>query len=435
MKKILLTTLIAIGLNTNAQRTSSNTQKISIKKTISVPAKVSSPLLKPLELLSDIQIANALYVEIGLDKDESVRANDEILESYIKSNSKIVNIAEIIHNKQKYQLVDRIDGGDCPSGNNRDSYEDKGNKRSTVAYGLDYGGLVSNPWISDLNQEEVSKFRVSSRDKIPVELVASNISVMCQKAEDSFVEALQIGNDMVSKYFTKGTHSYIISVDRSGKVTDIKSKDVIGDNKLSDNYNICSERLIAKIENFKFKDDLDAPTSRTYEVTIKATVKSANSNVAKFVHNNNSYLSDSDPSRKFYTDSIRITSKMNDVMKDLKPIEHKMDSISKKLWKNREDILKEFKSNYAVHVEKDKQRLLKEYEDFYGKLDPRTISYVSKLESLQSQAEANMNEKFQNLMSSSERDVFDGLQSINEEYDRVYNIYRELQNEYELLTK
>lgn len=401
------------------------------KKTVSAPAKVSSPVLKPLVSLSEIQIANALFVEIGLDGYEG--ANDEILESYIKSNSKIVNIAEIINDSEKYYLVDRLYGNDCPDGNNRESYEDNGSTRSTVAINPHYGdkGSGSNPWVSRLNQEEVNKFRVSSRDKIPVELVASNISVMCQKAEDSFVEALQIGNDMVSQYFIKGTHSYIISVDRSGKVTGIKSKDVIGNNKLSDNYNICSERLIAKIENFKFKDDLDAPTSRAYAITVNATVKSVASNVQKFVHNDNTYLSNFDPGRKFYTDSIRITSKMNDAMKDVKKVESIRDSIGKGLVKNRADILEKFKTNFAAHVEKDRQRLLK--EEWGGKLDPRTTSYDSTLEMIQRQAQANTNENFSNLESSSKRDIIDGMESINEEYDRVVTIYKNLQSEYKSL--
>jgi len=442
MKKILLSTLIAIGLNANAQRTTTNTQKISIKKAILVPAKVITPVLKSLESLSDIQIANALYVEIGLDDYEG--ANDEILESYIKSNSKIVNIAEIIHDGNIYYLVDRLnnnnnnnnndgdDDGDL-TGNNRETYKDNGNTRSTVANNPHYGdkGSGSNPWVSRLNQEKVNKFRVSSRDKVPIELVASNISVMCQKAGDSFVETLQIGNDIVSQYFIKGTHSYVISVDRSGKVTGIKSKDVIGNNKLSDNYNICSERLIAKIENFKFKDDLDAPTSRTYTVTVNATDKGVSTDATKFIHNNNTYLSDSDPRRKFYNDSIRITSRMNIAMKDLKLVESRRDSIYKTLAKNREDILGEFKTNYAANVEKDRQRLLK--EEWGGKLDPRTTSYDSTLEMIQRQAQANTNEKFSNLESSTKRDLINRMESINEEHNRVVNIYDNLQSEYDSL--
>jgi hypothetical protein len=439
MKKLLLTALIAIGLSANAQRTTSETKKIPTKKTVSAPAKVITPVLKSLESLSEIQIANALYVEIGLDGYQG--ANDDILESYIKSNAKVVNIAEIIYDGNIYYLVDRLnnnnnnDGDDDDDliGNNRETYKDNGNTRSTVANNPHYGdkGSGSNPWVSRLNQEKVNKFRVSSRDKVPIELVASNISVMCQKAGDSFVETLQIGNDMVSQYFIKGTHSYIISVDRSGKVTGIKSKDFIGNNQISDNYNICSERLIAKIENFKFKDDLDAPTSRTYTVTVNATDKGVSTDATKFIHNNNTYLSDSDPSRKFYTDSIRITSRMNIAMKDLKLVESRRDSIYKTLAKNREDILGEFKTNYAAHVEKDRQRLLK--EEWGGKLDPRTTSYDSTLEMIQRQAQANTNEKFSNLESSTKRDLINGMESINEEHNRVVNIYDNLQSEYESL--
>ncbi|MFV5693126.1 hypothetical protein ACM55K_13960 [Flavobacterium sp. LT1R49] len=407
------------------------------KKTVSAPAKVTAPVLKSLESLSEIQIANALYVEIGLDGYEGAQNN--ILKSYMKSSAKVVNIAEIIYDSNIYYLVDRFNNvvddndDDILTGNNRESYEDNGSTRSTVAINPHYGdkGSGSNPWISRLNQEEVNKFRVSSRDKIPIELVGSNISVMCQKAGDTLVEALQIGNDMVSQYFIKGTHSYIISVDRSGKVSGIKSKDLIVNNHISDNYNICSERLIAKIENFKFKDDLDAPTFRTYAITINATVKSVASNVPKFVHDNNTYLSDFDPSRKFYTDSIRITSRMNDAMKELKQVESIRDSIGKGLVKNREDILEKFKTNFAAHIEKDRQRLLK--EEWGGKLDPRTTSYDSTLEMIQRQAQVNTNEIFSNLESSSKRDVIHGMESINEEYDRVVNIYNNLQSEYESL--
>lgn len=451
MKKLLLAGLIATGLSANAQRTTSGAQKIPAKKTNSAPAKIIVPILKSLESLSDIQIANALFVEIGLD--DYGGPNDDILKSYIKSSAKVVNVAEIIHNKRIYYLVDRLDGNDIPDGSNRGSYEDKGNIRSTVAnspYSADNGsGRInlrsivanslysgnngSNPWISHLNQEEVNKFRVSSRGKAPIELVASDISVMCQKEGNSFMEVLQIGDDLVSQYFIKGMHSYIISVDRSGEVTSISSKDLIDNNQASDNYNICSERLIAKIKDFKFSDDLDAPASRTYEVTIKATVKGTNLKVAKFVYNNKSYLSDSDTSRKFYTDSIRIVSRMNDVMKDLKLVESRRDSIRKSLAKNREDILEEFQINYDAHVEKDKQRLLT--EEWGGKLDPRANSYESKLEMIQAQAKANTNENFRNLQISSKRDFIDGMESINEEYDRVVNIYNDLQSEYESLEK
>ena len=390
------------------------------KKTVSAPAKVSPPL-KSLESLSEIQITNALYVEIGLDGYEG--ANDEILESYIKSNSKIVNIAEIIHDSEKYYLVDRLYGNDCPYGNNRESYEDNGSKRSTVAINPHYGdkGSGSNPWISRLNQEEVNKFRVSSRDKAPIELIASDISVLCQKESDSFVEVLRIGYDLVSQYFIKGTHSYIISVDRSGKVTNIKSKDIIGNNQVSDNYNICSERQIAKIEDFKFSDDLDAPVSRTYKVTIK------------FVHNDHTYLSNSDPSRKFYTDSIRIASRMNEVLKELNQLKSRKDSISNSLTKKRKDILNEFKTNYAAHVEKARQKLLK--DQWAGELNPRANSYDSKLEMILAQAKANTEENFRNLVSSSERVVFDGMDSVNEEYDRLYYTYKEVESEYNSLSK
>jgi hypothetical protein len=425
--------LIAIGLSANAQRTISATQKIPAKKTTSAHSKIVSPVLKTLESLSDIQLANALYVEIGLDGYGG--ANNHILESYMESSAKVVNVAEIIHNREKYYLIDRLCSDDCPDGNNRDSYEDKGNIRSTIANNPYYGdkGSGSNPWISRLNQEEVNKFRVSSRDKTPIELVASDISVLCQKEGDSFVEALRIGHDLVSQYFIKGTHSYIISVDRSGKVTSIISKDLIGNNQASNNYNICSERLITKIENFKFIDDLDAPASRAYKVTITATVKGKDSNAAKFVHDDHTYLSNSDPGRKFYTDSIRIASRMNDVMKDLKLVESRRDSTYKSLVKNREDILGEFKTNYAAHVEKDRQRLLK--EEWGGKLDPRTTSYDSKLGMIQAQAQANTNENFHNLESSSRRDVDNGMDSIDDEYDRVVNIYNNLQSEYESLEK
>lgn len=431
MKKILLVSLIATALSVNAQRTTSGTQKIPAKKTTTAPAKIIPPVLKFLESFSDIQIANALYVEIGLD--DYGGAYDDRLKSYMKGSAKVINVAEIIYNKRIYYLVDRLDGNDIPDGNNRGSYEDKGNVRSTVANSPYYGdnGSGSEPWISHLNQEEVNKFRVSSRDKLPIELTASDISVLCQREGDSFKEALRIGDDLISQYFIKGTHSYIISVDRSGKVTNIISKDLIGSNEASANYNICSERLISKIKDFKFSDDLDAPVSRIYEVTIAATVKSTDSNQAKIVHDKHTYLSDSDSSRKFYTDSIRIASRMNDAMLDLKLVESRRDSIHKSLAKNREDILGEFKTNYASHVEKDRQRLLK--EEWGGKLDPRANSYDSKLEMIQAQAKANTNENFNNLESSSRREVINGMESISEEYDRVVNIYNKLQSEYESL--
>lgn len=404
------------------------------KKNVSAPAKIIAPVLKSLESLSDIQIANALYVEIGLDDYEG--ADDNILKHYIKSSAKVVNVAEIIYDSSIYYLVDRLnhdvdDNDNTLTGNNRESYKDNGNIRSTVANNPHYGEGSSDPWISRLNQEEVNKFRLSSRDKTPIELVASDISVICQKEGDSFVETLQIGNDLVSQNFIKGKHTYIISVDRSGEVTSIRSKDLIGNNQKSDNYNICSERLVARIKNFKFKDDLDAPVSRTYKVNITAIVKGTDSNAARFVHDDHTYLSDSDPSRKFYTDSIRITSRMNDAVKDLKLVESRRDSTYKSLVKNREDILGEFKTNYAAHVEKDRQRLLK--EEWGGKLDPRASSYDGKLEMIQAQAKANTNENFRNLESSSKRDVIDGMESINDEYDRVVNIYNNLQSQYESL--
>lgn len=429
MKKILLVAFIAAVLSANAQRNTSGTLKIPAKKTSTTPAKTIAPVLKSLESLSDNQIANALYVEIGLDNYGG--ADDNVLKSYIKSSSQVVNIAEIIHNREKYYLVDRLCSDDCPYGNNRDSYEDKGNVRSTVANSPLYGdkGSGSNPWISRLNQEEVNKFRVSSRDKAPIELIASDISVLCQKEGDSFVEVLRIGYDLVSQYFIKGTHSYIISVDRSGKVTNIRSKDIIGNNQVSENYNICSERLIAKMMNFKFIDDLDAPTSRIYKIIVTAKTKNSDSDVVKFIHKEETYLSNSDPSRKFYTDSISSESKMNDVLKNLNLIESRIDSIKKSLVKKRNDIIEEFKTNYAAYVEKDRQRLIK--EEWGGKLDPRTNSYDRTLDMILAQANANTREKFQNLESSTYRDVRNGLDGINQEYEEVHNIYIDLKNTYD----
>lgn len=400
------------------------------KKNVTTPVKITTPVLKSLESLSEIQIANALFVEIGLDGYQDFQENT--LKTYLKSSAKIVNVAEIIHENNIYYLVDRLDdNNDGPVGNNRESYKDNGNKRSTVANNPHYGEGSSNPWISRLDQEEVNKFRVSSRSKTPIELVASDISVKCQKEGESFVETLQLGNDLVSQNFLKGKHTYIISVNRSGDVTDIKSKDLIGNNHKSENYNICSEMLIAKIKDFKFKDDLDAPVTRIYKVIITATSKDIGSNANKFIHYEQTYLSDSDPGRKFYSDSIRISSKKNDAIKVLKLVESRRDSTYESLAKNREKILNEFKTNYAAHVEKDRQRLLK--EEYGGKLDPRTTSYASTLEMIQRQAQANTNENFNNLELSSKRDIIYGMEKINEEYDLVLTIYNNLQSEYESL--
>jgi hypothetical protein len=437
MKKLLLTALIAIGLNANAQRTTPITKKIPVKTNSATP-KIIAPFLKPLESLSDIQIANALYVELDLDNNDGTQ--NEKLKHYMQSSSKIVNIAGTIYDNQKYYLVDRLyhnddndDNGDNDNyGNNYESYEDKGSFRATVlnhAFYVDMG----SPWISAISQELVNKFRVSSRDKTPIKLEPCNLSVTCQKEGDSLQETLRLGNDIVSQHFIKGTHYYVLSVDRAGKVTNVRSKDHIDNNQPSNNYNICSERLIANMKYFKFIDDLDAPTSRTYKITVTAKTRNSDSDAVKFIHKEETYLSNSDPSRKFYTDSIRITSRMNDAMKDIKLVESRRDSIRKSLAKNREDILEEFQTNYAAHVEKDRQRLLK--EEWGGKLDPRANSYESKLEMIQAQAKANTNENFRNLQISSKKDFIDGMGSINEEYDRVVNIYNDLQSEYEALEK
>lgn len=428
MKKLLLAAIITIGLNANAQKSSTNTQRIPGKKPNSATTKLIPSVLKPLESLTDIQIANALYVEIGLDDYE--RANNHILESYMKGSSKVVNIAEIIHNNMKLYLIDRLCEDECPYGSNVESYEDKGEKRSTVTKPY-YGGYTgsSESWVSRLNQEEVNKFRVSSRDKPPIKLEACNISVICQKEGDSLLETLRLGNDSVSQHFIKGTHNYVLSVDRSGKVTNVRSKDKIDNNQPSNNYNICSERLIARIMNFKFIDDLDAPTSRIYKITVTAKTRNSDSDVAKFIHKEQTYLSNSDPGRKFYTDSISAESKMNDALKNRNLIETRMDSIAKSLVKKRNDIMEEFKTNYAAYVEKDRQRLIK--EEFGGKLDPRTTSYDSTLDMILAQANANTREKFQNLESSTDRDVSNGLDRINEEYEEAHHIFIDLKNAYD----
>lgn len=430
MKKILVAALIITGLSVYAQRSTSYEQKIPASKSKSSPVKIIAPVFKSLESLSEIQIANALYVEIGLDDDYRV-AHDGKLEAYMLSDSKVVNVAEILHTGEKFYLVDRLCGNECPDGNNRDSYEDKGNLRSTVANNPNYGdnGSGSDPWITRLNQEEVNKFRISSRDKAPIELIVSNVRIICRKEGDSFVETLRIGQDSISQYFIKGTHSYILSVDRTGKVTNIKSKDLTNNNRPTNNYNIRSERIVDKIKYFKFIDDLDAPESRSYEITVTSKTKNADSGRAKFVYNDQSYLSNADFSRKFYTDSIKIESAMNDALRNFKLIESKSDSLYKNLKKNRDSIIQEFKTNYAAHVEKDRQRLLK--EEWGGKLDPRTTSYESTLEMILAQAKANTKENFGKLETATKRNISNEMENLEEDYRRLREIYIDLKNKYE----
>ena len=429
MKKIFLAALIIIALSVNAQRTTSGNQKIPAKKPNSLPVKIIASVLKPLESLSDTQIANALYVEIGFDEGDGV-SEVNTLEEYMSSNSKVVNIAEIIHLGKKFFLVDRLCGNDCPDGNNRDSYEDKGNLRSTVINSTYSGSYVDHgSWVSNINQEEVNKFRVSSRDKDTIQLVSSNINITCKKEGDSFVETLRIGQDLISQYFIKGTHSYILSVDRSGKVTNIKSQDQTNNNSPTINYNIRSERIVDKIEDFKFIDDLDAPLSRSYEVTVTSKIKNANSGVNKFVYNNHTYLSNSDFSRKFYNDSIKIESQMNDALRNFKLIESKSDSLYKNLKKNRDRIIQEFKTNYAAYIEKDRQRLLK--EEWGGKLDPRTTSYESSLEMILAQASANTKENFGKLEIATERNISKEMESVRDNYIRLKEIYIGLKDKYQ----
>ncbi|MFB9076347.1 hypothetical protein ACFFLS_19250 [Flavobacterium procerum] len=427
MRKLLLSILIGIGLSTNAQKTISGNKAIPAKKASPTTVKINQPTLKPLESLSDIQIANALFVEIGLDHEQ---AEDKTLKHYMKNNSKIVNVAEIIHDRNTYYLVDRLHDEDDAYWTG-DAYEDKGNKRITNLHNP-YSSYLDIHFHS-INEENVNQFRVSSRNKNPIELKASTISVTCQKEGDSFVETFLIGYDFVSQYFVKGSHFYSITVDRSGKVTNIKSKDLTSNNQKTKNYNICSERIASKIKNFKFLDDLEAPPSRTYELTITAKAKTEESNIIKFVHEDQTYLSDSDLTRKFYTDSIQTLSKLNEANKNLKSIEHRSDSIYKHLTKNREEILTEFKTNYAAHVEKERQRLIK--DQWGGNLDPRASDYNRKLDMILSQAKANADEKFHNLESSTRRDVKDGMWNLNQEYDEVYKIYFNIKEEYESLQR
>jgi len=425
MKKLLLAALMTIGLNANAQRSTPITKKNPVK-TNSAASKIILPFLKPLESLSDIQIANALYVELDLDNNDGTQ--NEKLKYYMQNSSKVVNIAGTIYNNQKYYLVDRLHDNNDYYGNNYDYYEDKGSSRSTVLNNAFYDHAGS-PWLSAISQELVNKFRVSSRDKAPIKLEPCNISVICQKEGDSLLETLRLGNDSVSQYFIKGTHYYVLSVDRSGKVTNVRSKDQTDNNQPSNNYNICSERLIAKIMNFKFIDDLDAPTSRIYKITVTAKTRNSDSDIVKFIHKEETYLSNSDPSRKFYTDSISAESKMNDALKNRNLIASRIDSISKILVKKRNDIIEEFKTNYAAYVEKDRQRLIK--EEWGGKLDPRTTSYDRTLEMILAQANANTAEKFQNLESSTYRDIRNDLDGINEEYREAHSIYIDLKNTYD----